>query len=32
MGGQLLCAIGTDGNDDIFSIAFAVAKAETRDS
>jgi hypothetical protein len=31
-GGQLLCAIGTNGNDDIFSIAFAVAEAETRDS
>jgi hypothetical protein len=31
-GGQLLCAIGTDGNDDIFPIAFAVAEAETRDS
>jgi hypothetical protein len=32
MGGQLLCAIGTDGNDDIFPIAFAMAEAETRDS
>jgi hypothetical protein len=30
--GQLLCAIGTDGNDDIFPIAFAVAEVETRDS
>jgi hypothetical protein len=31
-GGQLLCAIGKDGNDDIFPIAFAVAEAETRES
>ncbi|XP_059461967.1 uncharacterized protein LOC132190960 [Corylus avellana] len=31
-GGQLLCAIGKDGNDDMFPIAIAVAEAETRDS
>ena len=30
--GQLLCAIGKDGNDDIFSIAFAMAEVETRES
>jgi hypothetical protein len=28
----LLCAIGTDGNDDIFLIAFVVAEVKTRDS
>jgi hypothetical protein len=31
-GGQLLCAIGKDGNGDMFSIAFAMAKAETNES
>ena len=30
--GQLLCAIGLDGNDDMFPIAYAVAKAEKRKS
>ena len=29
---QLLCAIGVDGNDDTFPIAYDVAKAETRES
>jgi hypothetical protein len=29
-GGQLLCAIGTDDNDDMFPIV--VAEGETRDS
>jgi hypothetical protein len=28
-GGQLLCVIGKDGNNNMFSIAFAVAEAET---
>jgi hypothetical protein len=27
--GQLLCAIGKDGNDDMFHIAYAVAEGET---
>jgi hypothetical protein len=31
-GGQLLCAIGLDGNDDMFPIAYAVAEAKTRES
>jgi hypothetical protein len=31
-GGQLLCAIGIDGNDDMFPIAYAVAEAECRES
>jgi hypothetical protein len=31
-GGQLLCAIGKDGNGEMFLIAFAIAKAETRES
>ncbi|XP_059454997.1 uncharacterized protein LOC132185210 [Corylus avellana] len=30
--GQLLCAIGKDGNDHMFPIAFAVAEAETKES
>ena len=30
-GGQLSCAIGTDGNDGMFRIAYAVAEAKTRD-
>jgi hypothetical protein len=30
--GQLLCAIGINGNDDIFPIVYAVAEAETRES
>jgi hypothetical protein len=31
-GGQLLCATGVDGNDDMFPIAYAVAEAKTRES
>ncbi|XP_059461803.1 uncharacterized protein LOC132190770 [Corylus avellana] len=31
-GGQLLCAIGKDGNDDMFPIAIDVAEAEATDS
>ena len=31
-GGQLLCAIGLDGNDDMFPIVYDVAEAETRES
>ena len=31
-GEQLLCAIGKDGNDNMFPIAIAVAEAKTRDS
>jgi hypothetical protein len=31
-GGQLLCAIGIDGNDDMFPIAYVVAEAECRES
>jgi hypothetical protein len=30
MGGQLLCAIGKDGNDDMFPIAFTMAEVETK--
>jgi hypothetical protein len=29
-GGQLLCVIGLDENDDMFPIAYVVAEAETR--
>jgi hypothetical protein len=29
---QLMCAIGKDGNDDMFPIAYAVVEAETKDS
>jgi hypothetical protein len=32
VGGQLLCAIRKDGNDDMFPIAYAVAEGETRAS
>jgi len=32
VGGQLLCAIGKDGNNDMFSIAYAVAEGETKAS
>jgi hypothetical protein len=32
LGGQLMCAIGKDGNDDIFPIAYAVMEVETKDS
>jgi hypothetical protein len=32
VGGQLLCAIGKDGNDNMFSIAYVVAEGETRAS
>ncbi|XP_061370246.1 uncharacterized protein LOC133312964 [Gastrolobium bilobum] len=31
-GGQLLCAVGKDGNENMYPIAFAVVEAETRDS
>lgn len=31
-GGQLLCAVGTDGNDDMFPIAYAAAEAENKSS
>jgi hypothetical protein len=31
-GGQLLCAVGRDGNDDMFPIAYAVVETECRDS
>ena len=31
-GGQLLCAIGLDENDDMFPIAYAMVKAETSES
>ena len=31
MGGQLLCVIGKDGNDNMFFIVFVVAEAETRE-
>ncbi|XP_059431442.1 uncharacterized protein LOC132164938 [Corylus avellana] len=31
-GGQLLCAIGKDDNDDMFPTAFAMVEAETRES
>ena len=31
-GGQLLCAIGLDGNDNMFPIAYAVVEAKTRES
>lgn len=31
-GGQLLTAVGKDGNNQMFPIAFAVVEAETRDS
>ena len=30
--GQLLCAIGLDGNDDMFPIVYVVAEVETRES
>ena len=30
--GQLICAIGKDVNDNIFSIAFTVAETETKES
>jgi hypothetical protein len=32
IGGQLLCAIGKYGNDDMIPIAYAVAEAETKAS
>jgi hypothetical protein len=32
LGGQLMCAIGKDGNADMFPIAYAVVEAETKDS
>jgi hypothetical protein len=31
-GGQLSCAIGLDGNDDMFPIAYVLVEAETRES
>jgi hypothetical protein len=31
-GGQLLCAIGKNGNDDMFPIAYAVVEDETKAS
>jgi hypothetical protein len=31
-GGQLLSAVGRDGNDNLFPIAMAVVEAETKDS
>jgi len=31
-GGQLLCAIGMDGNDDVFPIAYAVVEAKIKAS
>jgi hypothetical protein len=30
--GQLLCVVGSNGNDDMFSIAYVVVKVECRDS
>jgi hypothetical protein len=30
--GKLLCAVGRDGNDDMYPIAYAVVKFECRDS
>jgi len=32
LGGQLMCAIGKDGNDDMFLIAYSMVEAETKDS
>jgi hypothetical protein len=32
IGGQLLCVIGKDGNNDMFPIAYTVAEGETRSS
>ncbi len=32
VGGQLLCAIRKDGNDDMFPIAYAVVEDETKAS
>lgn len=31
-GGQLIAAVGKDGNDQIYPIAYAVVESETRDS
>ena len=31
-GGQLMCVIGRDPNDEYFPFAYAVVKAETKDS
>lgn len=31
-GGQLLCAVGRDGNDDMYPIAYAVVESECRES
>ena len=31
-GGQLLAAVGLDGNDDLFPIAYVVVEAECKDS
>lgn len=30
--GQLLCAVGRDGNENIYPIAFAVVEAKTKES